>query len=136
LIRLPYENLGDQYWHKQTTIYDKEPPPESAEQLEEKGYVVERDSTGKVVSATMYLAKEQKFRKDIKGGLRPTILDDCPQMVQHLMIDCWDNDPSKRPSMANVIERLQAELAREVVSKPAPPTIQEKQVAVRIRLKS
>ncbi|CAG2167903.1 unnamed protein product, partial [Oppiella nova] len=36
---------------------------------------------------------------------RPPLLSECPQVIEELMIKCWANEPSVRPSMADVESR-------------------------------
>jgi len=41
-----------------------------------------------------------------KLGKRPTVRDSTPQPVHGLITDCWEIDKDKRPTIAQVIERL------------------------------
>jgi serine/threonine protein kinase len=41
------------------------------------------------------------------SGLRPKIPSSCPPFFAELMTKCWDADPSKRPTFAQVIEQLE-----------------------------
>lgn len=43
-----------------------------------------------------------------QNSLRPTVPPDCPALYSQLMTDCWADDPSKRPSFAEVLHRLEA----------------------------
>jgi serine/threonine protein kinase len=39
-------------------------------------------------------------------GLRPTVSPDCPENIAALIEDCWIEDPSQRPTMVNVLDRI------------------------------
>ncbi|CAA0816859.1 Protein kinase superfamily protein [Striga hermonthica] len=39
-------------------------------------------------------------------GLRPDIPESCPQILRNLMINCWNNCPSKRPQFSEIISIL------------------------------
>jgi len=54
----------------------------------------------------------------IIGGERPVIPDDCPASYRDLIEACWAQDPGRRPSSNEVIERIEAlivELCPEIV---------------------
>jgi len=40
-------------------------------------------------------------------GLRPEIPPRCPAAYSHLIQECWDTDPNKRPSFTDVVKRLE-----------------------------
>ncbi|KAF5291393.1 hypothetical protein FQR65_LT01703 [Abscondita terminalis] len=40
-------------------------------------------------------------------GMRPPLIRNCPLPLEKLMKDCWDEDPSKRPSMENVLQIME-----------------------------
>lgn len=42
-----------------------------------------------------------------KNGLRPAIHSSCPPPFAELMQRSWDADPDKRPTMAEVLAKLQ-----------------------------
>lgn len=42
----------------------------------------------------------------VHTGHRPPLLEGCPKTIERLMTTCWDQSPSKRPSMAEVVEML------------------------------
>jgi hypothetical protein len=42
-----------------------------------------------------------------KEDLRPPIGDDCPFPYAQLMRDCWDENPVKRPTFAEILQRLE-----------------------------
>lgn len=39
-------------------------------------------------------------------GKRPPVPTNCPHEFEELMTSCWDGKPSKRPSMAEVVQTL------------------------------
>lgn len=39
-------------------------------------------------------------------GLRPDIPKDCPQILRGLMMKCWNNIPSKRPQLSEILSIL------------------------------
>ncbi|KAL6967721.1 hypothetical protein U1Q18_033530 [Sarracenia purpurea var. burkii] len=39
-------------------------------------------------------------------GLRPEIPKDCPQILRALMMKCWNNNPSKRPQLSEILSIL------------------------------
>jgi len=57
-----------------------------------------------------------QITRAISQGNRPVIPTDirCPEGYTKLMIDCWDEEPTKRPSLPNIISRLQ-EFSRTVI---------------------
>ncbi|AJF96760.1 ser/thr kinase [Pandoravirus inopinatum] len=44
----------------------------------------------------------------VLDGMRPTIPTACPPDLADLMAACWDADPDARPSMGEVVSRLDA----------------------------
>jgi serine/threonine protein kinase len=49
-----------------------------------------------------------KLMLDIFSGLRPRVLDRTPKCWVQLMQECWDSDPSKRPTIKVVYETIKA----------------------------
>ncbi|CAI2170244.1 20647_t:CDS:2 [Funneliformis geosporum] len=47
-----------------------------------------------------------KLASDICSGLRPEIIDGTPNVYTQLMTQCWDPDPSKRPTASELNELL------------------------------
>ncbi|KAJ4869169.1 Protein kinase superfamily protein [Raphanus sativus] len=45
-------------------------------------------------------------------GLRPEIPKECPQALRTLMINCWNNSPSKRPNFSDIHSTLLRALSR------------------------
>ncbi len=45
-------------------------------------------------------------RDAIYNGLRPTIPDDAPLLYTNLIEDCWDHEPTHRPSFEVILDRL------------------------------
>ncbi len=43
-------------------------------------------------------------------GLRPNIPEYCPKEYAQLIRECWDTDPTKRPSFQDIVKRLEAML--------------------------
>nr|WAK98088.1 mitogen-activated protein kinase kinase kinase 7 [Colaphellus bowringi] len=44
----------------------------------------------------------------VHKGKRPHLLRNCPPPIEKLMTSCWDHDPSKRPSMEEIVKRMKA----------------------------
>ncbi|XP_028134200.1 mitogen-activated protein kinase kinase kinase 7 isoform X1 [Diabrotica virgifera virgifera] len=42
----------------------------------------------------------------VHKGKRPPLLRNCPPPVEDLITSCWDQDPSKRPSMEEIVKRM------------------------------
>jgi len=40
----------------------------------------------------------------VHKGIRPPLIRNCPPAIEKLMIECWDQNPSNRPSMEQVVE--------------------------------
>lgn len=62
------------------------------------------------------LARELPFKNfesvcsimwSVYSGHRPPLLEGCDPVIEKLMTACWDKSPLVRPSMAQVVERLQ-----------------------------
>lgn len=51
------------------------------------------------------------------SGTRPHKLQNCPKFLEDLIIQCWDTQPDKRPSMVQ-IEKLMEKIERMFVSHP------------------
>jgi serine/threonine protein kinase len=49
---------------------------------------------------------------DICGGLRPKIPPNVPKVYEDLMLKCWDQTPSKRPTVDELIKRLETFLTK------------------------
>lgn len=45
-------------------------------------------------------------------GLRPDIPKECPQALKTLMINCWNNSPSKRPNFSDIHNTLLRAMSR------------------------
>ena len=45
-------------------------------------------------------------KEKIKNGERPPLTDNIPECWQHLISQCWDNDPNKRPSFESIVLRF------------------------------
>ncbi|BAB10268.1 unnamed protein product [Arabidopsis thaliana] len=45
-------------------------------------------------------------------GLRPEIPKECPQVLRTLMINCWNNSPSKRPNFSHIHNTLLRAVSR------------------------
>ncbi|XP_018561259.1 mitogen-activated protein kinase kinase kinase 7 [Anoplophora glabripennis] len=43
----------------------------------------------------------------VHKGKRPPLLRNCPPPIENLMTECWDHDPSKRPSMQEIVKRME-----------------------------
>jgi tetratricopeptide (TPR) repeat protein len=43
----------------------------------------------------------------IKTGQRPTIPDECPEVLKYLIPRCWQQDPSHRPEITEIIKLLE-----------------------------
>jgi hypothetical protein len=52
---------------------------------------------------------------DVLEGRRPQIPLDCPKPYKKLMKSCWRANPSKRPTMADLLEYFDGELGEEVI---------------------
>eukprot|EP01117_Protostelium_nocturnum_P019591 TRINITY_DN8537_c0_g1_i1.p1 TRINITY_DN8537_c0_g1~~TRINITY_DN8537_c0_g1_i1.p1 ORF type:complete len:438 (-),score=79.51 TRINITY_DN8537_c0_g1_i1:140-1453(-) len=56
----------------------------------------------------------------VRDGLRPKIPDNCPDTLEKMMRDCWETDPSKRPTFYQIFATLsQAETVEEAVLVPS-----------------
>lgn len=42
----------------------------------------------------------------VPNGLRPTIPDNCPEMMAMIIKQCWDNEASNRPTASHLLELL------------------------------
>lgn len=42
----------------------------------------------------------------VHKGTRPPLIRNCPEIIEKLMVACWDSDAGKRPSMAQVGKTL------------------------------
>lgn len=54
----------------------------------------------------------REVEEEIMKGSRPAldmVPNDCPKWLIDLMVDCWANDPSKRPSFKYIVAKLDAE---------------------------
>lgn len=58
----------------------------------------------------------------VQQGKRPPLLSDCPREIESLMINCWSPDPSKRPNMALVKEKM-AKLVSVFTDKDLVPVL-------------
>eukprot|EP00027_Filamoeba_sp_ATCC50430_P017668 CAMPEP_0168569920 /NCGR_PEP_ID=MMETSP0413-20121227/16440_1 /TAXON_ID=136452 /ORGANISM="Filamoeba nolandi, Strain NC-AS-23-1" /LENGTH=482 /DNA_ID=CAMNT_0008602499 /DNA_START=674 /DNA_END=2122 /DNA_ORIENTATION=- len=54
-------------------------------------------------------------------GIRPTLPSSCPEAFAQLILDCWDEEPQKRPKIDQVLQRLEN---IEFSSSPPPTTMQ------------
>ena len=45
------------------------------------------------------------------NGMRPQLPKDCPSVLHDLITDCWQHKPSLRPTIAAIVDRLEAALA-------------------------
>ncbi|KDO19014.1 TKL protein kinase [Saprolegnia parasitica CBS 223.65] len=48
--------------------------------------------------------------KDVQGGRRPALRDDCPAWYRDLAIACMAAEPNARPTVAEIIHRLERQL--------------------------
>eukprot|EP01102_Stenamoeba_stenopodia_P005757 TRINITY_DN1648_c0_g1_i1.p1 TRINITY_DN1648_c0_g1~~TRINITY_DN1648_c0_g1_i1.p1 ORF type:complete len:1101 (+),score=241.37 TRINITY_DN1648_c0_g1_i1:399-3701(+) len=42
----------------------------------------------------------------VNGKMRPPVPNNCPPFMAQLMQDCWDEDPDKRPSFAEILNKF------------------------------
>lgn len=63
------------------------------------------------------IAREQPFRSiensyaimwRVHQGTRPPPIEDCPRPISQLMTSCWNQNPTKRPSMQEVVDTMNA----------------------------
>ncbi len=47
-----------------------------------------------------------KLASEICSGLRPNIIDGTPEVYIQLMTQCWDSNPSKRPTASHLYELI------------------------------
>lgn len=61
------------------------------------------------------LTRQQPFKEyslsfailwQVSKGTRPAFIENCPKPIENLMVDCWDSDPDKRPTMEQVVETM------------------------------
>jgi len=52
------------------------------------------------------LGEPQILMGVFQRGLRPTVSPDCPENIAALIEDCWVEDPTQRPTMVNILERI------------------------------
>ncbi|XP_038123051.1 LOW QUALITY PROTEIN: mitogen-activated protein kinase kinase kinase 7 [Culex quinquefasciatus] len=61
------------------------------------------------------IAREQPFRSiensyaimwRVHQGTRPPPIEDCPRPIAQLMTSCWNQNPTKRPSMQEVVDTM------------------------------
>lgn len=43
----------------------------------------------------------------VNKNLRPTIPDDCPSALRHLMVQCWNANPERRPNFYQIVKTLE-----------------------------
>ncbi|RIB12439.1 kinase-like domain-containing protein [Gigaspora rosea] len=65
------------------------------------GMIMWEISSGKVVFPDRKY-DDAIFQMDIRGGLRPIILEDTPICFANLLKKCWDQNPEKRPSALEI----------------------------------
>lgn len=59
------------------------------------------------------LAAKEVGLKVLQEGLRPAIPHNCPAPYSQLMQQCWDEDPTVRPTFEEILTRL-GHLARHI----------------------
>ncbi|XP_017774124.1 PREDICTED: mitogen-activated protein kinase kinase kinase 7-like isoform X2 [Nicrophorus vespilloides] len=42
----------------------------------------------------------------VHKGSRPKLIEGCPQIIESFMLKCWDGEPSKRPTMKEIVELM------------------------------
>lgn len=74
-----------------------------------------------------YTAKisDERMKRRISTGFREDIPIELPESIRTLVSDCWQNDARKRPSMANVVARLQPIAISDFASRSSSPTGEE-----------
>ena len=65
-----------------------------------------------------------KLAGEICSGLRPEIIDGIPDVYTRLMTQCWDSDPSKRPTASQLYESLESWI--DVIDNPESSKLIEK----------
>lgn len=51
--------------------------------------------------------KDYEIYPHVINGNRPTIPTSCPHGLEKLIKSCWESDPSKRPSAAQIVQKLE-----------------------------
>lgn len=67
----------------------------------------------------------QSWATAVSEGYRPKVNKYWPNSVKELIIDCWADAPLRRPSMANVVTRLESILRSGAFKAPEPLPEQE-----------
>ena len=49
----------------------------------------------------------------VRSGERPPVPRDCPLEYANLMVECWQPDPSQRPTFPRIVERLVEIISQE-----------------------
>ena len=59
------------------------------------------------------------WAQDAAKGVRAELPDKWPEIVRTLIAECWDQDPAKRPSAADLMHRLEPHLQPSKHTAPA-----------------
>ena len=59
------------------------------------------------VSVTGTEEEIMRYAHKVSEGFRPTLREDFPPELKSIIQDTWHENPKKRPSMAEVVKRLQ-----------------------------
>ena len=59
------------------------------------------------------------WAQDACQGVRPELRDKWPEVVRTLVAECWDQDPTKRPTAADLMHRLEPHLEPAKYTNPA-----------------
>jgi len=67
-------------------------------------------SSGKAFDGYGGLTRKQFYEKVSIGGERPPVSQKWPPLTRHIMKECWETDPSKRPTFERVAGIIRTDL--------------------------
>ncbi|KAG0612669.1 hypothetical protein M758_6G044400 [Ceratodon purpureus] len=77
------------------------------------------------------ISKMSKMYEELINRVRPDLPMDCPPELVSLLTDCWDPDPTLRPSFSQICSRLEAFSHKFILAKmEEPSSVPRQDVAV------